>query len=50
MGLEAASAKEFKFERGKIIEREGPPRRLAKLLAPGKALQSQAPGWNAGSA
>jgi thiamine biosynthesis protein ThiI len=49
-GLEAASATEFKFERGKIAEREGRPRRFEKLVALREALQSQAPAPNAGSA
>jgi len=43
MGLEPAAAKEFKFERGKIAEREGRPGRFEKLLAPRLARHSEPP-------
>jgi thiamine biosynthesis protein ThiI len=42
MGLEAATATAFKYERGSITTREGLPRRFEKLLAGGKSTHGQA--------
>jgi thiamine biosynthesis protein ThiI len=39
MGLEATTVKNFKFERGSVTAREGPPRRFEKLLSALKATQ-----------
>jgi thiamine biosynthesis protein ThiI len=42
MGLEAASAVDYKFERGEITSREGLPRRFEKFLALRNSAQTQA--------
>jgi thiamine biosynthesis protein ThiI len=43
MGLEATTVRSFKFERGSVTTREGPPRRFEKLLPALKVVQEPAP-------